>query len=174
MNNETKNKIKNILNSKIPKYILYTLGILIAIFLILQVGIFVGFHKASFGRDWGDNYINNFGPNRHNGLPIINDNFINFPNSNGAVGKIIKIQLPSIIVSDKDGTEKVIIINNDTNIRLTRDDIKPSDLKVNDFIVVIGSPNSKGEIEAKLIRLLPLPPPDISLQGQPLIQTQKK
>ncbi len=37
-------------------------------------------------------------------------------------------------------------------------DIKASDLKVDDSIMVIGSPNDKSEIEARLIRVLPPPP----------------
>ena len=38
-----------------------------------------------------------------------------------------------------------------------RDEIKISDLKIGDFIVVIGSPNTDGQVEAKFIRLMPEP-----------------
>jgi hypothetical protein len=58
-------------------------------------------------------------------------------------------------VQDNDGTEKIVLIKDDTSIRSMRDDISKDRLKVDDFIVVIGSPNAQGQIEAKLIRLMP-------------------
>ena len=70
-------------------------------------------------------------------------------------GKIIKIELPTIIVMDKDNTEKVVLIKDDTKIQNKKQDIKNLDLKVDDFIVVIGSPDDQGQIEAKFIRLMP-------------------
>ena len=81
----------------------------------------------------------------------------NFPNAHGAIGKIIKIELPTLIVQDKDSTEKVILTANDTQIQRMRENITANDLKINDFLVVIGSPNEQGQIEAKLIRLVPSP-----------------
>ena len=34
-----------------------------------------------------------------------------------------------------------------------RETVKKEDLKVGDWVVIIGSPNEKGQIEARLIRL---------------------
>jgi len=147
-----KGDLKKVLESKVAVKILYGIGIVIVAMLIFSAGITVGFHKASFGRAWGENYERNFGmmPNR----PIFGQD--NFPNANGAVGKIIKIELPNIIVQDKDNTEKVVTIKTDTNIQKERDNIKTTDLKIDDFIVVIGTPNEQGQIEAKFIRVMPL------------------
>jgi len=151
--------IKNVFESKVAFRILAGVGIVLVSLLIFSAGITIGFHKASFGRAWGDNYESNFGmkPNR----PMFGQD--NFPNANGAVGKIIKIQLPTIIVQDKDNTEKVILIKDDTKIQKMMSVIKASDLVVDNFVVIIGSPNNQGQIEAKLIRImpagLPVPPP---------------
>jgi hypothetical protein len=145
-------KIKKIFDSKILVGVLYGIGIVIVFGLVFSAGISVGFHKASFGRDWGENYKNNFGMMPP--PPFMKDDF---PNAHGAVGKIIKIELPTIIVQDQDGTEKVVLIKEDTKIQKMRDDIKNSDLKVDDFIVVIGSPNDQGQVEAKFIRMMPSP-----------------
>jgi len=41
-----------------------------------------------------------------------------------------------------------------------------SDLKIDDYVVVIGEPNAVGQIEAKLIRILPPPPVSRPLDGQ--------
>ncbi|HUC88752.1 MAG TPA: hypothetical protein VMR49_01845 [Candidatus Paceibacterota bacterium] len=143
--------------SKVFKIVIYSFGIAVAACLIFQAGVFVGFHRVSFGHDWENNYSMNFGtPYRNSLIPI--GNFGNLPNAHGAIGKIIKIELPTIIVmDDKDKTEKVILINDDTEIHNMRKDETANDLKVDDSVVVIGSPDSKGQIEAKLIRIIPSP-----------------
>ncbi len=160
MKNETKTKIKNILESKSFRAVIYTLGALVLAFMIFQAGSVSGFRKASFGRDWGKNYDMNFG-SPHRGPGMMGGEFGDFgnlPNAHGAIGKIIKIELPNIIVQDeKDNTEKVIVINKDTQIRKVRDQIAEDGLKVDDSVVIIGAPNSSGQIEARLIRILPAP-----------------
>ena len=146
--------IKKVFESKVSTKILIIIGIAIVAMLIFSAGIFVGFHKAGFGRDWGENYERNFGM-RSGGMMFGRDNF---PNSHGAVGKILKIESPTIIVQDtKDNTEKIILIKDDTRIQKMMTNITANDLVVNDYIVVIGSPNSQGQIEAKLIRVMPSP-----------------
>ena len=142
-----------VFESKILVGILYGIGIVIVLTLIFSMGVSVGFHKASFGRAWGDNYERNFGmmPGRSG---FGKDNF---PNTHGATGKIIKIELPTIIVQDKDNTEKIILIKDDTKIQKMMKDINMNELAVDDFIIVIGSPNDKGQIEAKLLRVMPAP-----------------
>ena len=146
--------IKKVFESTISTRILIVVGVVVVTMLIFSAGIFVGFHKASFGRAWGENYERNFGmgPNR---MMFGRDNF---PNAHGAVGKIIKIELPTIIVQDeKDNTEKVILIKEggDTRIQEMMTSIKATDLAINDYVVVIGSPNDQGQIEAKFIRVMP-------------------
>jgi hypothetical protein len=155
-------EVKKVFESKKFLFIAVILGILIITSVIFQAGVFVGFHKASFGRDWGENYERNFGMMRGLNFPprgMMDQE--NFPNAHGAVGKIIKIETSSIIVADKDGTEKVILIKDDTNIRSVKTDIKIGDLKMDDFVVVIGSPNTQGQIEAKFIRVMPAGIPNI-------------
>ena len=146
-------KMLKFFESKVLVGILYGVGIVIVLTLIFSAGVSVGFHKASFGRAWGDNYERNFGmmPNQ----PGFGRD--NFPNSHGAVGKIIKIELPTLIVQDKDNTEKVILIKNDTKIQKMMQDIKSNNLAVDDSVVIIGSPNAQGQIEAKFIRIIPSP-----------------
>jgi hypothetical protein len=146
-------KLEKVFKSKVFVGILYGFGVAVVVVFIFSAGVSVGFHKASFGRAWGENYKNNFG------MKPDFPNFMgdNFPNAHGAIGKIIKIELPTIIVQDKDNTEKVILIKDDTQIEKMKDKIQTGDLKLDDFVVVIGSPNDKGQIEAKFIRLMPMP-----------------
>lgn len=152
-------KIVSFFESKILVGILYGIGIVIVLSLIFAAGVSVGFHKASFSHNWGENYERNFGMMGSNAMmqgryaPWEN----NFPNAHGAVGKIIKIELPTIIVQDKDKIEKVVLTTESTQVRKMRQELMVKDLKTEDFIVVIGSPNINGEIEAKLIRVMPAP-----------------
>jgi len=155
-----KEKIKKILTSKTLKIIVYIVGILAIVSLVFQAGVFTGFKKASFSRDWGNNYIENFGnpqisPRMMNGE--LND-FSNLPNSHGAIGKIIKINSQSFVVLDgNDNTEKVVLVNNKTEIHKVRESLKINDLNIDENVIVIGNPNSSGQIEARLVRVLPVP-----------------
>ena len=154
--------------SKILVGVLYGVGIALVLALVFSAGISVGSHKASFGRAWGDNYERNFGM-MSGRMGFGRDNL---PNSNGAVGKIIKITLPTMIVQDRDNTEKAILIKNDTKIQKMRTEITVNDLTLNDFVTIIGSPNAQGQIEAKFIRVMPLgmPVPQPGITPAPINQ----
>lgn len=140
----------------------------IATFLILaivfQVGVFVGFKKASFSQRLGENYGRIFGDDKapqmggmFAGMP-----FDNIPGGHGAVGKVIKTSTSTIVVAEPNNIEKVILLNQETSIREARGEIKAGDITVGDFVSIIGEANSQGEIEAKLVRVLPPPPtPDL-------------
>jgi hypothetical protein len=139
------------------KKILWGIGILFAVLVIFNAGVFVGYKKASFSYGFGDNYYRAFGRDRNKPLqrpPF----FENFPISHGATGEILKINIPYLIMESPEGIEKIIKMSNGTKIRYMREEIKQSDIKTGDFAVVIGNPNEKSEIEASFIRLLPPPP----------------
>lgn len=153
-------EIKKAFSSKLLSIVLSLLGVFLLVMLVFSAGVSVGFNKASYGRAWGEHYQENFGGGRF-GLQA-NDlgrmgMMDDFTNPHGTAGKIIKIELPNILVSDEDGTEKTIVITDDTNIRKTSTNILATDLLVDDFVVVVGSPNLRGVIEAKMLRVLPSP-----------------
>ena len=60
-----------------------------------------------------------------------------------------------IAVAGENDAEKIVVLKNDTIIKRFRETISQNDLKIDDNIVVIGSPNEQGQIEAKLIRIMP-------------------
>lgn len=153
---QIKNDIKSFAESKNFKKLIYAIGIVFIIVLIFQLGMIAGFRKASFSNDWGNNYERNFGPMRK-APPFMRDNLREMPNAHGAIGKIIRIEFPNIVVLDKDQTEKVVVIKDDTNILERKDKVTKDNLVVDQFIIVIGNPNNQGQIEAKLIRIIPSP-----------------
>jgi hypothetical protein len=80
-----------------------------------------------------------------------------FMMSNGAMGKIVSINLPTFVVLDRDNIEKVILIDNNTSIRESKTIATTTDLKVDDLVVIFGLPNTNAQIEAKLIRIMKYP-----------------
>lgn len=154
--------MKTFLQEKFPnlrwKKTLCIVGGVVLLLIVFQAGVHVGYHKAAFSYSFGDNYYRNFGE-RHDGRGPFGMEKERFSEAHGALGKIISITASTLIVEDKDNIEKIIIVNDDTTIKRFRDNATIGDLKVSDFIVVIGSPNDQSQIEAKLIRILP-PPPD--------------
>ncbi|MDO8555205.1 MAG: hypothetical protein Q7R75_01415 [bacterium] len=146
---------KNLLQTKKLTVILCVVGIIIAAILVFQAGVFVGYRKAAFSYKWGENYYRVFGERKRG--PLMGVMGEDFPNAHGATGKIIKIDLPTFIIAGQDKIEKIVLIKDDTAIRRFRETIKPADIKVDDFAVVIGSPNGQAQIEAKFIRLMPAP-----------------
>lgn len=115
-------------------------------------GVFVGLEKARFSGNFTQSYLRNFaGPARFN-----SDH--DFMNAHGSAGQIVKVEGSTITVKGRDGIEKNILTDDKTLIVRMREKIKIEELKANDFIVTIGSPNDQGQIIAKLIRVLPNPP----------------
>ncbi|NVN97629.1 hypothetical protein HXX01_05415, partial [Candidatus Nomurabacteria bacterium] len=108
MNKEQiKNEIKKFAESKNFKKLIYILSAIVVVTLVFQAGMMAGYRRASFGRDWGDNYERNFGPKR-GGPDFMRNRVKDIPNAHGAIGRIIKVEFPNIVVLDKDQTEKII------------------------------------------------------------------
>ncbi len=147
-----KEKIARIVQSKVFHGIIY--GILIMIFagFIFQAGVVVGINKATFGKDFDDHYTENFGPAQ----TLAGGTHI--PNPNGAIGKIISVTLPTFSVEEPNNIEKSVVITDDTITRLMHAPADPSILTPGTFVVVIGDPNAQGQIVAKFIRIIPVPP----------------
>jgi hypothetical protein len=149
--------LKDFFQSKTFRTVLYTIGVLILILAIFQAGMFVGMKRASFfyGNGMGK-YHRNF-DQRQEG-PLFGMERGDFPNTHGTIGKIVKISLPTFVIADQDKVEKVVLMKDDSLVRQFRDEIKATDLKVGDFVVVMGTPNDKSQIEAKFVRIMPEPP----------------
>ncbi|MFH0804112.1 MAG: hypothetical protein V1896_00735 [Candidatus Zambryskibacteria bacterium] len=145
-------KIEDIHQSKTVRGIIIGIGITIVVLLILFAGMNIGEHRARFANQLGDNFERNFmGPmNRGGGFwsGVM-------PGGHGVIGEIVSINLPQIVVSGQDNIEKIIAVGENTAIHQFQKDIQSSELKVGDFVVVLGNPNDQGIIDARLIRVMP-------------------
>lgn len=150
-----------IFQSKLFKGVFFGVLAFIVLLLAFKAGTMVGFIKADFSCRWSDNYQKNFGGPK-GGFPMgFGDR--DFLEANGTFGKIMKISTSTLIIKGAGDVEKVILIDDGTVIKNLKETVKPSDLKVDDAVVIIGEPNDAGQIKAKLIRImpsLPKPPPE--------------
>ncbi len=146
--------LKTLQSSKKLQGILIGIGIAIIAILIFQAGIMVGYRKAAFSFKFGENFSRNF-----IGRKDMNMNFPrgDMPSGYGAVGTIVRMNLPTIIVAGPDATEKVVTITKETLIRHFKDDMASTSLKVDDHVVILGEPDNEGQVVAKLIRVIPPP-----------------
>ncbi len=125
------------------------------IVLAFGAGMIVGGMKARFSYRWAENYHKNFaGPkngflDNWQGMPPLPGDFIE---GHGVFGEIIELEGDGFVVKGAGDMEKIIIVAEDTVIKKGMETIKDG-LKVGDRLVIIGSPNEQGQIEAKLIRI---------------------
>ncbi|MFA5360245.1 MAG: hypothetical protein WC349_04795 [Patescibacteria group bacterium] len=139
--------------------ILIVLATIVVLVFVFSLGVFVGHEKGRFSRNWGENYYRNImGPGGFGGPGMMDFNRPDF-NAHGGLGQIIKIDGNNLIIKDQASVEKIILVTGKTIITKNNQNIKITDLKVDDKIVVIGGPNDQGQIEPKLIRVLPELPP---------------
>ncbi len=141
--------------SKKFKIVLIGIGALVVILMVFKAGVLVGYKKANFSYRWAENYQHNFGGPRGGFVGDFRRGFKDrdFTNSHGIFGSIIKIDGSTLIIKGSDNVEKAILVSDKTTITSRRETIKAGDLKIDNRVVIIGSPNEQGQIEAKLIRV---------------------
>lgn len=143
------------INNDTLKWIIVGLAGFAIIILIFGTGMIVGGMKAKFSYQWAENYHKNFGGPKGGffsdwrGMPPMPGEFIE---GHGAFGEIIEIRDDGFIIKDRGDIEKVVIITKDTIIKKGMKNTEDN-LEVGDHVVVIGSPNEEGQVEAKLIRV---------------------
>lgn len=147
---------RNLIQSKTFKYTLWGIGGLLVILVSFKAGEFMGVRKASFSYQWGEGYYRSvMGRGRSMlGRGLDEKDFLA---GHGIAGPIIKISSSTLTIQDRDGIEKIILLGNETVVRQYHNTISSGDLSVGEVVAVIGSPNTTGQIDAKLIRVLPSP-----------------
>jgi len=145
--------INNLFQSKTFKIVVLCIAAFIVLFFVFSLGIFVGTQKANFSFRWAEQYHKNFAGPANGFFQEFTTN--DFLDANGVFGKIIKVSDPTIIIKSRNDVEKIILVNDETAIKKLDRTINTSDLNVDDDIIAIGNPNNNGQIEARLIRVMP-------------------
>jgi hypothetical protein len=133
---------------------LIVIGALIILLIVFRAGITVGYRRGLFSSEWGEEYQRNF--IEPNSMPGFHRDFIG---GHEAIGSIIKIDTDqkSLVIQDQGDAEKEVLIGSQTLIRQFNQTLTSADLKLDEHVAVIGSPDDQGRIVAELIRVLPPP-----------------
>jgi len=150
--------INTLFQSRTFRGVLIGIGIAIVLLAFFQAGVFVGFRQAEFSFRGSEKYLENFTGPPHGDLRDLGPKGMISPY--GVFGSIIKTDSSSLAVKGQDNVEKIVLVNQDTEIRRYDKTIPLSDLKAGENVVIIGAPDDQGQIGAKLIRVMPgeLPP----------------
>lgn len=157
-------KLKSFLNSKAYLRATLVLAVLVVLSLTFLAGVEVGLRKARYSFQWGENYERNFmgprGPMMNRGFDgpmgprgFFPDSRGDMRNAHGLGGEVVSVGDNILVVKDRDNKENTVTINDKTLIKSGRDDIKLSDLKSGNKIVVLGKPGDNGTVSADLIRV---------------------
>ena len=157
MLNMSKETIAEFFRSKLFAGIVLGVCTILIMLCIFEAGVMVGYHEASFSSRWGQNYERNFGGmGMMPGLPDAH-----LPNPDGTFGKIISVSTQAstttLVVNSAQNPEEKIIIGSDALVRDHQNTLSSAALSVGSYVVVLGAPNDQGEIEAKLVRVVPAP-----------------
>jgi hypothetical protein len=147
-------EIKNLYKSRKVRYAVGSIVVLGFLLLVFQAGVFLGYHRAIFSANLGDNYLRTFEGDASS--TEYSSGFFgrDFPGGHGAMGTVVKVNLPLIVVATPNNVEEIVRITDDTIIRHFMDSASSTNLVLGNTVVVIGFPNTNGEIEARLIRII--------------------
>ncbi len=149
--------LADVLASSLFRKGLYVVLALIFSLLLFRAGMIIGYQKALFSFHNGENYEQIFiGPKHGPGFTMQKDDLMN---AHGTIGKIIQVNIngKTFVLRGTDQVERSVAVDDDTLIKRFRETIPLAQLMVDDNVIVIGSPEDSGVIEAKLIRFLPPP-----------------
>lgn len=140
----------------IQKMIL-VIGVIAVALVIFELGIAVGYNEAVFSGNWSMAYMRSFNDRDSIFAPFLRDT--DDVNPHGALGEIVKVNLPQILVKGQTSAEQVIVVGSSTIIKEMRNVASTSDLVSGAQVIVIGRPDGKGGVDAAFIRIVPPPPP---------------
>jgi len=148
--------MNDLIKLKPLKIIAGIIGGFILASLIFSAGVFVGLKKAKFSYRWGENYERNFmGPRPPMGpMGFFHEmEGRDFRNPHGLAGTIVSITDNNLVVKDQDNKENTVAVTDKTIIKDRGLDLKISDLKQDQKVVIMGKPQDNGVINADLIRV---------------------
>ena len=135
--------------------LIIALGSLLAFLVIFAAGMAVGYREAAFSYHWQSNYGPGFSDPSSPFAPFIHDGDDVSPH--GAFGTIVSFKSPYLMVKGDNQAESIIAIGSSTVIRHIRAFGTTTDLLPGQQVIIIGTPDNSGRIQASFIRVVPPP-----------------
>lgn len=147
--------LKDLHQSRTVRGILIGILATLIVIIIFQAGVFVGYRKAAFSFRLGDNYYKTFRGGE--AMKVVGFDNGPIPGGHGAVGRIVRINLPELVIASEGDIEKTVILGSSTIIKRFDNSISPQEIMTDDYAVILGSPDDEARIMAKFVRLMPPP-----------------
>ncbi len=139
------------IKSKKTIWVFFAVAQIAVLLFVFQLGMFVGIQKSGYSQNWKENYGRNFGMPPKG--PLGGFEGREFLGAHGVAGIIIKIGDQDLVIKGQDGMERIIQLSDNVILRHGRENIKITDIDVDDEAVIIGAPNPDGTVLAKMIRI---------------------
>ena len=124
------------------------IGLIAGTFFALVL-IFVFFTGVLVGRRGEDRFFP-FWERRH----VFGDYVPNKLDGHGVVGTVDSLSTNTLVVKDRTGALKTVLVDNETKIRRGHMPTNFSDLKTGEKVIILGEPQEQeGAIKAKIIRV---------------------
>lgn len=134
------------------KTLLWILCSVLVVLIVFGLGIAVGYRRAIFASDFGENYYHSMYGSPF-GKPMIGVMGLGPITMHGVAGEVIDVASGTILVRDATGDEESVLIVSGTPIREMNNNILMSDVDVGDNVTVIGAPDPQGQVEARFVRV---------------------
>jgi hypothetical protein len=150
--------MSNFLTSSKTKAIMWIIFGIVILLLVFGLGVTVGYKRAIFASQFGENYYHNFyggphgtlmGSRMMGGAPIP---------MHGVTGEVLQVMSSTISIKDSRGNEDIVAVSSNTPIREMDTTVTIDDIDEGSGITVIGEPNGAGQIQARFIRLFEASP----------------
>ncbi len=143
------------IKSRLVRTILIALGSLVILSGVFALGARMGQRQERHFTRWSEGYDRMFGRPGPGGLPPGRPMF---PMEHAIFGKVISMSTSTMVVQGKEGIEQSVTMASSTEIRAGRETIAIKDIKPDAEVAIFGAPNEQGQIEARLIRVMPAQP----------------
>jgi hypothetical protein len=134
------------------KTLLWVLCSILVVLIAFGLGIAVGYRRAIFASEFGENYYQNLYGSPF-GRPMVGVTNRGPLTMHGVVGEVIDITSSTLSVKDPMGNEQSVLVVSGTPIREIDNNILMTDIRIGDGVTVIGDPSENGQVEARFIRV---------------------
>lgn len=134
------------------KTLLWILSGLLVVLITFGLGIAVGYRRALFSSEFGEQYYHELNGNPF-GRPMVSDMTSGPLTMHGVAGEVIDVGSSTIFVKDPGGNEELVLISSGTPIREMNQNIMLGNIVIGDGVTVIGDPDDNGQVEARFIRV---------------------
>lgn len=139
-------------SSKISSYVIPGLVTLIFLVVAFWLGMAIGERRARHFAVWCDGYRHAFVQPGRDRLPLPSPGL---PNPHGVFGRVVSLSGQTIVIEGNDDIEQSVLMTSSTAIRSGDQNVLVTDIHPDAQVSVFGMPNGAGQIEARLVRILP-------------------